>query len=68
VELERRGVVPFLIVTSTFLPLVRAQAKARKVEPRVIVVDHPVGGLDAEEFAGRVEAAYAGMVRELEDL
>ncbi|GAA2876521.1 hypothetical protein GCM10010472_37690 [Pseudonocardia halophobica] len=67
-ELERRGVVPFLIVTSTFLPLVRAQATARKVEPRVIVVDHPVGGLDAEEFATRVEAAYAGMVRELEDL
>ena len=30
-ELERRGVVPFLIVTSTFLPLVRAQAKTLKL-------------------------------------
>ena len=67
-ELERRGVVPFLIVTSTFLPLVRAQAAARKVEPRVVVVDHPIGGLDGEEFAARIEAAYAGVVRELEDL
>ena len=27
-----------LLVTSTFLPLVEAQAKARRVTPRVIVV------------------------------
>jgi hypothetical protein len=65
VELERRGVRPFLVVTSTFLPLVRAQAKARKVEPHVIVVDHPIGGLDDAEFATRIEAAYAGLVEVL---
>jgi hypothetical protein len=65
VELERRGVLPFLIVTSTFLPLVRAQAKARKVEPKVVVVDHPVGGLDAEEFAARIDAAYRGLLEYL---
>ncbi|MCE3551537.1 hypothetical protein LWC33_08730 [Pseudonocardia sp. RS11V-5] len=67
-ELERRGVVPFLIVTSTFLPLVRAQAKARKVEPRVVVVDHPIGGLDGSEFATRIDAAYAGVARALDEM
>ena len=38
-ELERRGVVAFLVVTRTFLPLVTAQAKARRVDPRLVVVD-----------------------------
>lgn len=67
-ELERRGVVAFLVVTRTFLPLVTAQAKARRVEPRLVVVDHPVGGLNAAELVDRIEAAYAGVARELERL
>ena len=44
-------------MTSTFLPLVEAQAKARRVTPRVIVVPHPVGGLNEAELADRIEAA-----------
>lgn len=67
-ELERRGVVAFLVVTRTFLPLVAAQAKARRVEPRLVVVDHPVGGLNAAELVDRIEVAYAGVARELERL
>lgn len=67
-ELERRGVVAFLIVTRTFLPLVLAQAKARRVEPRLVVVDHPVGGLNEAELAGRIDAAFAGVVAELDKL
>ena len=55
-------------MTRTFLPLVQAQAKARKVDPRVVVVEHPVGGLNADELASRIEAAYAGVVRELDAL
>ena len=51
-----------LLVTSTFLPLVEAQAKARRVTPRVIVVPHPVGGLNEEELAGRIEAAAASLL------
>ncbi|MBO0851281.1 MAG: hypothetical protein J2P20_17600 [Pseudonocardia sp.] len=65
-ELERRGVLPFLIVTSTFLPLVAAQAKARRVEPRLVVIDHPVGGLTEAELAGRIDAAYAGVAEQLD--
>ena len=51
-----------LLVTTTFLPLVEAQAKARRVTPRVIVVPHPVGGLNAEELAAKIETASAQLL------
>jgi hypothetical protein len=51
-----------LLVTSTFLPLVEAQAKARRVTPRVIVVPHPVGGLNEEELAEKIETAAAALL------
>ena len=51
-----------LLVTTTFLPLVEAQAKARRVTPRVIVVPHPVGGLNEEELAAKIEAAAASLL------
>jgi hypothetical protein len=34
----------------------------------VVVVEHPVGGLNPAELAGRIEAAYAGVARELDAL
>jgi len=40
---------------------VRAQAKARKVNPHLIVVEHPIGGLSAEELIDRVQAAASGL-------
>ncbi|TYP90837.1 hypothetical protein BD833_101556 [Blastococcus xanthinilyticus] len=61
-ELEKRGVVAPLLVTSTFLPLVEAQAKARRVTPRVVVVPHPVGGLNEAELAERIEAAAGALL------
>ena len=42
-------------------PPAAAQAKARKVEARLIVVKHPVGGLNAEELRERIEAATKGL-------
>ncbi|SDM40875.1 hypothetical protein SAMN05660642_02434 [Geodermatophilus siccatus] len=62
-ELERRGVVAPLVVTETFLPLVQAQARARRVQPRLLVVPHPVGGLNEAELAGRIEGAAAELLR-----
>ena len=62
-ELERRGVVAPLVVTETFLPLVQAQAEARRVRPRLVVVPHPVGGLNEAELAGRIEGAAAELLR-----
>jgi hypothetical protein len=54
-----------VIATETFRPLVLAQAKARKVDPHLIVVKHPVGGLNAEELVERIDAAYAGLLEEM---
>lgn len=62
-ELERRGVVAPLVVTETFLPLVQAQARAQRVAPRLLVVPHPVGGLNEAELAGRIEGAAAELLR-----
>ena len=38
-----------------------AQARARKVTPKVLVVEHPVGGLNAAELAERIEVASTGL-------
>lgn len=57
--------VGVVLATETFKPLVLAQAKARKVDPHLIVVKHPVGGLNAEELVERIEAAYAGLLEEM---
>ncbi len=57
--------VGVVIATETFKPLVLAQAKARKVDPHLIVVRHPVGGLNAEELVERIEAAFAGFQQEM---
>lgn len=50
----------WVIATETFKPLVLAQAKARKIEPHLIVVKHPIGGLNAAELAERIAAATKG--------
>jgi hypothetical protein len=59
--LEKRGVEAYIVTTETFVPLVEAQAKARKVTPKLIVVKHPIGGLNAEEMAERIAVASAGL-------
>ncbi|MBC8240743.1 MAG: hypothetical protein H8E30_09745, partial [Alphaproteobacteria bacterium] len=56
-----RGIANYIITTDTFLPLVQAQAKARKIEAHVIVVKHPIGGLNAEELLERIDAAANGL-------
>jgi len=54
-------VAAYVIATQTFRPLVLAQAKARKIEPKLIVVKHPIGGLNAQELAERIDTASAGL-------
>lgn len=44
----------------------QAQAKARKVNPHVIVVKHPIGGLNAEELAERIQTATSGLQEAIE--
>ena len=50
-----------MIATDTFRPLVLAQAKARKMEPKLLVVKHPVGGLNAAELEDRIDTAWASL-------
>ena len=52
----------YVIATETFRPLVLAQAKARKIEPKLIVVKHPIGGLNALELAERIATASGGLI------
>ncbi|MBS04393.1 MAG: hypothetical protein CMQ24_17030 [Gammaproteobacteria bacterium] len=61
-ELEKRGVAAFVIATDTFSPLVLAQARARKVEAKLLVVSHPIGGLNAAELEDRIDAASKGLM------
>ncbi|PPR23189.1 MAG: hypothetical protein CFH40_01130 [Alphaproteobacteria bacterium MarineAlpha10_Bin3] len=39
----------------------RAQAKARKADPKLLIVKHPIGGLNAGELAERIDVAAAGL-------
>ena len=52
-----------MIATETFRPLVLAQAKARKIEPKLLVVKHPVGGLNAAELRDRIDSAWASLAK-----
>ena len=55
------GVTAYVIATDTFRPLVLAQAKARRIEPKLLVVKHPVGGLNAAELKDRIDTAWASL-------
>ncbi len=57
--------VGIVIATETFRPLVLAQAKARKLDPNLVVVKHPVGGLNATELDERIGAAFEGLRLEM---
>ena len=43
-----------------------AQAKARKIDAKLLVVKHPIGGLNAEELAERITAASVELHRQIE--
>lgn len=62
VELERRGVATAVIVTTVFEKLVLAHARSAGISPRLIVLDHPVGGLRGDALEARVEQAYHGLL------
>lgn len=63
--MRKRGLAGVVIATETFKPLVLAQAKARKLDPHLIVVKHPVGGLNATELEERINAAFEGLKVEM---
>jgi hypothetical protein len=56
-----------ILATESFIGLIKAQAKARRVEPRLIVMKHPVGGLNAEELRERIDTAFVGLCTLMEE-
>lgn len=64
--MRKRGLAGVVIATETFKPLVLAQAKARKLDPHLIVVKHPVGGLNTTELEERISAAFEGLKLEMQ--
>jgi hypothetical protein len=40
---------------------VRAQARARKADPKLLIVEHPIGGLNAQELTERIGAAAVAL-------
>ena len=45
--------------------MILAQAKARKIDPQLIVVKHPVGGLNAQELQERIDTAFVLVDKEI---
>ncbi len=54
-----------IIASDAFAPLVRMQAKARGVTPRLVVVKHPIGGIKPEELQKRIDTAFEGLRAEI---
>ena len=63
--MRKHGLAGVLIATETFKTLVLVQARARKLEPHLIVVKHPVGGLNAVELEERITTAFEGLKLEM---
>jgi len=58
--LERRGVPAILVVTEPFLPLALYETERRGlVDPRIVVIEHPLGGTEADVIVERASAARA---------
>jgi len=57
--LQRRGVRAVLICSDQFVPLAEAQRVAARVpDLPLVVIQHPLGGIEAAEVEQRVAQAY----------
>jgi hypothetical protein len=64
--LQKRGLTTIVLASDTFSGLVKMQAKARKVEPRLAVFKHPLSGISPAQLEERIEAAWTGLRTEME--
>ena len=52
-----------LVVTEPFLPLALYEAERRGMpDPRVVVIEHPLGGTEPDEIVRRAAAARADVL------
>ena len=63
-ELRKRGLITAVVCSSAFLKLGQTQAKIFGVpDLPLLVIPHPLGGLDLGSVKGRAEVATPQLVR-----
>ena len=67
-ELRKRGLVTAVVCSNAFLKLGETQAKVFGVpDLPLLVIPHPLGGLDLESVRGRAEAATPQLVKVIQE-
>lgn len=64
--MSKRGLTTIVLASDKFAGLVRMQAKARKVEPRLAIFTHPLGGIGPDELGKRIDEAWESLLEEIE--
>lgn len=68
-ELSKRGVAAAVICSEPFLRLAQTQARVFGVpDLPIILIPHPLGGIDLEGVKSRAEAAVPQAVRLIKEL
>jgi hypothetical protein len=67
-ELRKRGLITAVVCSNAFLKLGQTQAKIFGVpDLPLLVIPHPLGGLDLESVKGRAAVATPQLVRLIEE-
>jgi hypothetical protein len=67
-ELRKRGLVTAVVRSNAFLKLGQTQAKIFGVpDLPLLVIPHPLGGLDLESVRGRADVATPQLVKLIEE-
>lgn len=67
-ELRKRGLVTAVVCSTAFQKLGQTQAKIFGVpDLPLLIIPHPLGGLDLESVKGRAEVATPQLVRLIEE-
>jgi hypothetical protein len=67
-ELRKRGLVTAVVCSNAFLKLGQTQAKIFGVpDLPMLVIQHPLGGLDLESVKGRAAVATPQFVKLIQD-
>ena len=67
-ELRKRGLITAVVCSNAFLKLGLTQAKIFGVpDLPMLIIEHPLGGLDLSGVKGRAEAAAPQLVKLIEE-
>jgi len=67
-ELRKRGLVTAVVCSTAFQKLGQTQAKIFGVpDLPLLIIPHPLGGLDLDSVKGRAEVAFPQLVRLIQE-